>query len=148
MSRRTCLISLAASFALAAPATSLAQSSSQAQYQGVAPETRIPVAGGGNGNGTPNGPSGTTSSGAATTNGATKSSGSSGTSGASGNGGPLNGVPVAGGAKSTPHIPAPSASSDTMPFTSSDIVLLVLAVVAMAGLGILLRRSTRAPAGA
>src|SRR3954468_18353742 len=112
MSRRTCLTTLVASLALAAPATSLAQSSSQAQYQGVAPETRIPVAGADNG--TPGGPAGTTSSGAATTTGAATPSGT-GTSGASGNGGPLSGAPAAGGAKSNPQIPAPSASSDTMP---------------------------------
>jgi hypothetical protein len=151
MSRRTCLPILVASFALAAPSTSLAQSSSQAQYQGVAPETQTPVTGGGTttGGGTSGGSGGGNvagGGGGSGTGGSTATGG--GTSGTSGNGGPLSGEPAAGGAKRNPAISVPSASSDTMPFTTGDIVLLILGAVAMVGLGLVLRRTThRAPAG-
>src|SRR6478609_3479058 len=99
MSRRICLLFLAASFALAAPATSLAQSSSQAQYQGVAPETSTPVTGSG---GSPGG--GTSSGGnAATGTGGSTATGTGGsTSGASGNGGGGSATPATSGGQFTP----------------------------------------------
>ena len=149
MSRRTCLPLLAASFALAVPAASLAQSSSQAQYQGVAPETQTPVTGSGNvagGGGTTGGSAGSTGSSATGTGGSTQTSG--GTSGASGNGGGGASAPAAGGTKAAPVVKLPEASSDTSPFSGGDIVLVGVALAALAGLGIVLRRSTRAPAGA
>jgi cobalamin biosynthesis Mg chelatase CobN len=151
MSRRICLPLLAASFALAVPSASLAQSSSQAQYQGVAPETQTPVTGGGNvtggggtsGGGTAGGSSGTSATG---TGGSAQTSG--GTSGASGNGGGGASTPASGGTNAAPAVALPKASSDTSPFSGGDIVLLVVALAALAGLGFVLRRSTRAPAGA
>src|SRR3954466_4577167 len=114
MSRRICLALLVGSFALGAPATSLAQSSSQAQYQGVAPETQTPVTG----------PGGSATAGGSAADGGTSGSNSTGgtaasggTSGASGNGG--------GAATSTPtrraqaHAHAfPDGSSDTRPFSN------------------------------
>jgi cobalamin biosynthesis Mg chelatase CobN len=146
MSRRICLPLLAASFALAVPSASLAQSSSQAQYQGVAPETQTPVTGGGNvtgGGGTTGGSSGGSATG---TGGATQTSG--GTSGASGNGGAGASTPASGGTNAAPAVKLPEASSDTSPFSSGDIVLIVVALAALAGLGLVLRRSTgRSPAG-
>src|SRR3954452_15950847 len=141
MSRRICLALLVGSFALGAPATSLAQSSSQAQYQGVAPETQTPVTGPGG--------SGTAGGGAA--NGGTSGSNSTGgnaTSGASGNGGGAATSTPAGGAQSQPTA-SPEASSDTGPFSGGDFVLIVLACACLAGLGLVLRRATRRdPAGA
>src|SRR3954451_11795399 len=146
MSRRICLALLVASFALGAPATSLAQSSSQAQYQGVAPETRTPVTGTGGGgpssgnaaNGATNGTGGT----------AAPKGGTSGTSGASGNGGPAATAPAGAGQSAQRAVP-PEASSDTGPFSNGDWLLLALACAGLTGLALLLRRSTRRePAGA
>jgi cobalamin biosynthesis Mg chelatase CobN len=147
MSRRICLALLVASFALGAPATSLAQSSSQAQYQGVAPETQTPVTGpGGSGTGGGN----ATNGGANGTGGtAATGGGTSGTSGASGNGGgAATSTPAAGSAQSRPTASS-QASSDTGPFSGGDFVLIVLACAGLAGLGLVLRRATRRdPAGA
>jgi cobalamin biosynthesis Mg chelatase CobN len=148
MSRRLCLPLLAASFALAVPSASLAQSSSQAQYQGVAPETQTPVTGGGSvtGGGTTGGSGGSSGGSATGTGGATQTSG--GTSGASGNGGAGASTPASGGTNAAPAVKLPEASSDTSPFSSGDIVLIVVALAALAGLGLVLRRSTgRSPAG-
>jgi hypothetical protein len=146
MSRRTCLPLLAASFALAAPSAGLAQSSSQAQYQGVAPETQTPVTGGGNVTGGGGGATGGSSGSGATGTGGSAQTGG-GTSGASGNGGGAS-APVSGGTNATPAVKLPEASSDTSPFSGGDIVLIVVALAALAGLGLVLRRSTRrAPAG-
>ena len=149
MSRRICL--LAASLAFAAPAASLAQSSSQAQYQGVAPETSTPVTGSGGSNGA--GSNGTTPSGtggsATGTGGSSQPGGSGSTSGASGNGGGSGGANVSGatGGQFTP--PAVSnASTSTAPFSGGDWVWIVIALAALVGLGFLLRRATRTPAGA
>ena len=147
MSRRICLALLVASFALGAPATSLAQSSSQAQYQGVAPETQTPVTG----------PGGSGTSGGNATNGGANGTGGTGgtaasgggTSGASGNGGGTTGTGAAGAGQSAQRILAPEASSDTGPFSSGDFVLIVLACAGLAGLGLVLRRATRRePTGA
>ena len=147
MSRRICLPLLAASFALLVPSASLAQSSSQAQYQGVAPETQTPVTGGGNVTGTGGRTTGGSGGASATgTGGSTQTSG--GTSGASGNGGGGASAPASAGTKAAPVVKLPEASSDTSPFSGGDIVLVVVALAALAGLGIVLRRSTRAPAGA
>src|SRR4051812_7574177 len=135
MSRRICLALLVGSFALGAPATSLAQSSSQAQYQGVAPETQTPVTGPGG--------SGTAGGGAA--NGGTSGSNSTGgnaTSGASGNGGGAATSTPAGGGQSPPPA-SPQASSDTRPFSGGDLVLLVLAPAGLARLRPVLRPPTR-----
>src|SRR4051794_40807224 len=132
MSRRICLLVVAVSFALAAPAATLAQSSSQAQYQGVAPETSTPVTGGG---GTPG--SGTTSGGAATgTGGSTQSQTGGATSGASGNGGGGANAPAATG-QFTPPAVTPSGSSQTAPFSGGDWVWIVIALAALTGLGFL-----------
>jgi len=148
MSRRICLLFLAVSFALAAPATSLAQSSSQAQYQGVAPETSTPVTGSG---ATPGGGSaGTTSSGGGTTGtgGSTATAGKGTTSGASGNGGSGASAPASSGAGSSAAVAVtPEASSDTAPFSGGDFVWIILACAGLAGLGFVLRRATRSPAG-
>src|SRR6478609_881715 len=142
MSRRICL-PLVVVFALVAPATSLAQSSSQAQYQGVAPETSTPVTGSGGSTGggtTSSGGSGTTSSG---TGGSTQTGGAKGsgtTSGASGNGG--------GGASApqfSPPAVTPSASTQTAPFSSGDWIWIVIALAALTGLGFLLRYAMRMP---
>jgi cobalamin biosynthesis Mg chelatase CobN len=150
MSRRICLLFLAVSFALAAPATSLAQSSSQAQYQGVAPETSTPVTGSG---ATPGGGSaGTTSSsggGTTGTGGSTATGGKGTTSGASGNGGSGASAPASSGAagQSSAVAVTPETSSDTAPFSGGDFVWILLACAGLAGLGFLLRRATRSPAG-
>ena len=142
MSRRICLALLVASFALGAPATSLAQSSSQAQYQGVAPETQTPVTGPGGGGAS----SGNVANGGTDGTGGTAASG--GTSGASGNGGGAATSTPAGSAQSQPTA-SPEASSDTGPFSNGDWLLIVLACAGLTGLGLLLRRSTRRePAGA
>ena len=143
MSRRICLALLAGSLALGAPATSLAQSSSQAQYQGVAPETQTPVTGPG-GSGTSGGNA--TNGGANGTGGTAATSG--GTSGASGNGGGAAGTGAAGAGQSVQRAVSPEASSDTGPFSGGDFVLIVLACAGLAGLGLVLRRATRRePAG-
>jgi len=143
MSRRICLLVVAVSFALAAPAATFAQSSSQAQYQGVAPETSTPVTGSGGSTGagtTSSGGSGTTSSG---TGGSTQTGGSQNggtTSGASGNGG--------GGASApqfSPPAVTPSGSSQTAPFSGGDWVWIVIALAALTGLGFLLRYALRTP---
>jgi cobalamin biosynthesis Mg chelatase CobN len=151
MSRRICLPVLVASFALGAPAASLAQSSSQAQYQGVAPDTQI-ANGAGNGGGTSGGTgsaSGTNASGnGGATNGAGTSSSSSGSSGASGNGGSTGTAAGSGGAGSGSVSASPAASSDTTPFSGGDIALILLACAGLIGLGVVLRRTTRRePAG-
>jgi hypothetical protein len=147
MSRRTCLPLLAASFALAAPSAGLAQSSSQAQYQGVAPETQTPVTGGGNVTGGGGGTTGGSSGRGATGTGGSGQTGG-GTSGASGNGGGGASAPASDGTNATPAVKLPEASSDTSPFSGGDIVLIVVTLAALAGLGLALRRSTRrAPAG-
>jgi hypothetical protein len=154
MSRRICLAFLVASFALGAPTASLAQSSSQAQYQGVAPETQVPSAGGGNGT-AGSGGSGVSGTGV-TSSGATKSSGGGGksaagsaNSGATGNGGSTGTATGSSGSQPAPAIAAPSASRATTPFSGGDIALIVLACAGMVGLGIVLRRTTRRdPAGA
>jgi cobalamin biosynthesis Mg chelatase CobN len=152
MSRRTCLPLLAASFALAVPSASLAQSSSQAQYQGVAPETQTPVTGSGNiagGGGTTGGSAGSSDGSGSSATGTGGSSQTGGaTSGASGNGGGGASAQESGGTKAAPAVSLPKASSDTSPFSGGDIVLVVVALAALAGLGLVLRRSTRAPAGA
>jgi cobalamin biosynthesis Mg chelatase CobN len=145
MSRRICLALLVGSFALGAPATSLAQSSSQAQYQGVAPETQTPVTGPGGG-GTAGGSAANGGTSGSNSTGGTAASG--GTSGASGNGGGAATSTPAGGAQSQPTA-SPQASSDTGPFSGGDFVLIVLACAGLAGLGLVLRRATRRdPAGA
>src|SRR5438874_4750510 len=117
MSRRICLACITALIALGAPAAGLAQTSSQAQYQGVAPETQTPVGGAGNGGAGGAGSAGGNATGGGGSTTSSGGSASGGTSGASGNGGALSGVPAAGGAKSNPAIPAPSASSDTTLFS-------------------------------
>src|SRR4051812_6130139 len=143
MSRRICLALLVASFALGAPATSLAQSSSQAQYQGVAPETQTPVTGPGGGGAS----SGNAANGGANGTGGTAAP-NGGTSGASGNGGGASAAP-AGAGQSAQEAVSPEASGDTGPFSSGDWVLIVLACAGLTGLGLLLRRATRRePAGA
>jgi cobalamin biosynthesis Mg chelatase CobN len=147
MSRRICLFFLAVSFALAAPAVSLAQSSSQAQYQGVAPETSTPVTGSG---GTPGGGGTTSSSGGSATPGTGGSTATGGgTSGASGNGGTTGAsTPAASGGGQTSRVAVtPEATSDTAPFSADDFVWIVLACAGLVGLGFLLRRATRATAG-
>src|SRR6478735_4568827 len=150
MSRRICLLFLAASFALASPATSLAQSSSQAQYQGVAPETSTPVTGSGGtpGGGTTGGSSNGGNSGTTGTGGSNAAGTGGSTSGASGNGGSGASAPTTGGSPFTPPAVTPTASSDTAPFTGGDWVWIAIALAALVGLGFLLRRATRTPAGA
>jgi hypothetical protein len=124
----------------------MAQSSSQAQYQGVAPETQLPVTGTGGG-GTAGG-SGVVASGGGSTqgNGSNSATGggrpvsgaNGGTSGAAGNGGPT---------AAQPKIALPDASSSTSPFSGGDILWIVLAIAGLTGLGLLLRRTThRSPA--
>jgi hypothetical protein len=141
MRRRICLaIGLVA---LAVPASGMAQSSSQAQYQGVAPETQLPVTGTGGGGGT--------SGGAAVTGGGTvQSKGGSNT--ATGGGRPVSGGNGAGSGTSAngggaataqPRIALPSASSSTSPFSGGDFAWIVLAIIGLTGLGLLLRRTTR-----
>jgi hypothetical protein len=143
MRRRICLVVGLA--ALAVPASGWAQSSSQAQYQGVAPETQIPVGG----------PGGTAGSGGVVT------SGGGGGSHATGTGRPVSGAgshPAGGDGTvlttkkqggGTTGLSLPSASSSTSPFGGGDIVLIVLAVVGLVALGLVLRRGTRhTPSGA
>ena len=141
MSRRICLLVLAVSFALAAPAATLAQSSSQAQYQGVAPETSTPVTGsGGSTGGDTTSGSGTTSSG---TGGSTQTGGAQNggtTSGASGNGGSGASAP-----QFSPPAATPSASTQTAPFSGGDWIWIVIALAALTGLGFLLRFALRTP---
>src|SRR3954454_18451586 len=116
MSRRICLLLVTASFALTAPAKGLAQSSSQAQYQGVAPETSLPVTGSGGTPGNTSGGSATPSSGATGSGGSNATGGS--TSGASGNGGTGAGAPTASGGSASGGIAVtPHATSDTAPFS-------------------------------
>jgi len=140
MRRRICLA--VGLVALAVPATGSAQSSSQAQYQGVAPETQLPVTGNGGGPGTSGG------GGAVVTGG----SQSGGTGSATGGGRPVsgqdrgkNGAATSGGGDTSaqPKVALPQASSSTSPLSGGDIVLIVLAAVGLTGLGLLLRRSTR-----
>jgi hypothetical protein len=140
----------------------MAQSSSQAQYQGVAPETQLPVtgnggggtSGGGNGTavtgtgggGSTNGGAGTAATGStqsnnsnsdsATGGGRPVSGGNRGTSGAAGNGGPS-------ATATQPKVALPDASSSTSPFSGGDILWIVLAIAGLTGLGLLLRRTTR-----
>lgn len=140
MRRRICLA--VGLVALAIPATGMAQSSSQAQYQGVAPETQLPVTGSGGG--------GSTNGGAGTA--ATGSTQSNGSNSATGGGRPVSGgnrdgagSSSGGGATATPQtkVALPQASSSTSPLSGGDIVLVVLAAIGLTGLGLLLRRSTR-----
>jgi bacteriorhodopsin len=42
----------------------------------------------------------------------------------------------------------PNASSETSPFSGSDWLWIVIALAALTGLGFLLSRATRSPAGA
>src|SRR5207248_2700187 len=116
--------------ALTVPASGWAQSSSQAQYQGVAPETQLPVTGSGSG-----GAGGTvvTGGGGTQATGGSTAGGSSGTSGASGNGGA--GASNTGGAKGHAPLATPSASSSTSPFSGGDILLIVLAAAGLVVLG-------------
>jgi hypothetical protein len=149
MSRRICLLFLAVFFALAVPAASLAQSSSQAQYQGVAPETSTPVTGSGGSPGA-GGSAATTSNGSVTSATGTGGSNATGsgkgtTSGASGNGGSGASAPATTSGGVT--VVTPEASSDTAPFSGGDFVWIILACAGLAGLGLALRRATRSPAG-
>jgi hypothetical protein len=143
MRRRICLVF--GLVALAVPASGWAQSSSQAQYQGVAPETQLPVTGTGGGSGT--------SGGAAAVPGGSQSNGSNQATG--------GGRPVSGGNRpgadgdvvtTTKHgdatkVALPDASSSTSPFSGGDILWIVLAIAGLTGLGLLLRRTThRSPA--
>jgi hypothetical protein len=146
MRRRICLA--VGLVALAVPASGMAQSSSQAQYQGVAPETQLPVTGTGGGGGTAGGSGVVTSGGGSTQgNGSNSATGGGrpvsgakgGTSGAAGNGGPT--------ATAQSKIALPNASSSTSPFSGGDILWIVLAIAGLTGLGLLLRRTThRSPA--
>jgi hypothetical protein len=141
MRRRICLA--VGLVALSVPATGWAQSSSQAQYQGVAPETQLPVTGTGGG-GSTNGGAGTAATGStqsnnsnsATGGGRPVSGGNRGTSGAAGNGGPS-------ATATQPKVALPDASSSTSPFSGGDILWIVLAIAGLTGLGLLLRRTTR-----
>lgn len=140
MRRRICLA--VGLVALSVPASSGAQSSSQAQYQGVAPETQLPVTG------TGGGPSG----GLATVTGSGSTQGN-GASSATGGGRPVSGGNGAGGGSaanggggttaSQPKLALPDASSSTSPFSGGDIALIVIAIAGLTGLGLLLRRTTR-----
>ncbi|HET8536762.1 MAG TPA: hypothetical protein VFL73_06235 [Solirubrobacteraceae bacterium] len=140
MRRRICLA--VGLVALTVPASGWAQSSSQAQYQGVAPETQIPVTGNGGGNGTSGGAA-VTGGGSAQSNGSNSATGGGrpvsgrdrGTSGAAGNGGAA--------ATSQPKVALPDASSSTSPFSGGDILWIVIAIAGLTGLGLLLRRTTR-----
>jgi hypothetical protein len=140
MRRRICLA--VGLVALAVPATGSAQSSSQAQYQGVAPETQLPVTGNGGGSGTSGG-------GGAVVTGGSQSGGSGSATGGgrpvSGQGRGKNGAATSGGTGTTaqPKVALPQASSSTSPLSGGDIVLIVLAAIGLTGLGLLLRRSTR-----
>jgi hypothetical protein len=144
MRRRICLA--VGLVALSIPASGWAQSSSQAQYQGVAPETQLPVTGTGGGSGTSGG------NGAAVTGGANQS----GSNQATGGGRPVSGkdrgrngsnANGGGAATSQPKVALPDASSSTSPFSGGDILWIVLAIAGLTGLGLLLRRTThRSPA--
>ena len=138
MRRRICLA--VGLVALSIPASGWAQSSSQAQYQGVAPETQIPVGG----------PGGTAGSGGVVTSGGGNGSQATGGGrpvsgvGRGGNGSATNG---AGSTASQTKVALPDASSSTSPFSGSDILWIVLAIAGLTGLGLLLRRTThRSPA--
>jgi cobalamin biosynthesis Mg chelatase CobN len=141
MRRRICLA--VGLVALSVPASGWAQSSSQAQYQGVAPETQLPVTGTGGG-GSTNGGAGTAATGStqsnnsdsATGGGRPVSGGNRGTSGAAGNGGPS-------ATATQTKVALPDASSSTSPFSGGDILWIVLAIAGLTGLGLLLRRTTR-----
>ena len=141
MRRRICLA--VGLVALAVPATGSAQSSSQAQYQGVAPETQAPITGGGAGSGTSGG------AGAVVTGGSQNGGSGSATGGGrpvsgkgrGGNGAGSNGSN--GGTTAQTNVALPQASSSTSPLSGGDIVLVVLAAIGLTGLGLLLRRSTR-----
>jgi cobalamin biosynthesis Mg chelatase CobN len=144
MRRRICLA--LGLVALAVPASGWAQSSSQAQYQGVAPETQLPVTGTGGGSGTSGG------NGAAVTGGGNQSGSNQATGGGrpvsgvgrGGNGSATNG---AGSTASQTKVALPDASSSTSPFSGGDILWIVLAIAGLTGLGLLLRRTThRSPA--
>jgi cobalamin biosynthesis Mg chelatase CobN len=140
MRRRICLA--VGLVALAVPATGSAQSSSQAQYQGVAPETQLPVTGNGGGPGTSGG-------GGAVVTGGSQSGGSGSATGGgrpvSGQGRGKNSAATGGGAGTAaqPKVALPQASGSTSPLSGGDIVLVVLAAIGLTGLGLLLRRSTR-----
>jgi hypothetical protein len=122
----------------------MAQSSSQAQYQGVAPETQLPVTGTGGGGGTASG------AGVVTSGGSTLGNGSNS---ATGGGRPVSGGNRGGGGSASnggahqTKVALPDASSSTSPFSGSDILWIVLAIAGLTGLGLLLRRTThRSPA--
>jgi len=140
MRRRICLA--VGLVALAVPATGSAQSSSQAQYQGVAPETQLPVTGNGGGPGTSGG-------GGAVVTGGSQSGGSGSATGGgrpvSGQGRGKNSAAKTGGSNTIaqPKVALPQASSSTSPLSGGDIVLILLAAIGLTGLGLLLRRSTR-----
>lgn len=142
MRRRICLA--VGLVALAVPASSWAQSSSQAQYQGVAPETQLPVTGSGGGP-SAGGGIGTTSGGPGNTatGGGRPVSGGNGTAAKGGGGAGATGNGTTGGGAGTPAVSLPDASKSTSPFSGGDILLIVLAIAGMTGLGLLLRRSTR-----
>jgi hypothetical protein len=142
MRRRICLA--AGLVALSVPASGMAQSSSQAQYQGVAPETQLPVTGTGGGGGTASG-AGVVTSGSSTLG--------NGSNSATGGGRPVSGGNRGGGgsaSKGGAHqtkVALPDASSSTSPFSGGDILWIVLAIAGLTGLGLLLRRTThRSPA--
>jgi hypothetical protein len=148
MRRRICLA--VGLVALAVPASGWAQSSSQAQYQGVAPETQVPITGGGG----PAGGGGAavtgTGGGTTATGGGRPTSGrpTKATAGKGGNSTSPTSTANRGGTKA-PVVSLPSASSSTSPFGGSDIVLIVLAVIGLVALGLVLRRGTRhTPSGA
>ena len=142
MRRRICLA--VGLVALSVPASGWAQSSSQAQYQGVAPETQIPVtgngggatSGGGNGAAVSSGGTQGNGSNSATGGGRPVSGGNGGNSGAAGNG-------STSGTAAQPKVALPDASSSTSPFSGGDILWIVLAIAGLTGLGLLLRRTTR-----
>jgi hypothetical protein len=142
MRRRICLA--VGLVALSVPASGMAQSSSQAQYQGVAPETQLPVTGTGGGGGTASG------AGVVTSGGSTLGNGSNS---ATGGGRPVSGGNRGGGGSASnggahqTKVALPDASSSTSPFSGSDILWIVLAIAGLTGLGLLLRRTThRSPA--
>jgi hypothetical protein len=141
MRRRICLA--VGLVALAVPATGSAQSSSQAQYQGVAPETQLPVTGNGGGPGTGGGAAATSGAQSTATGGGRPVSGGNRGSKATGGGTRATGTGTAGPTSAQPKVALPQASSSTSPLSGGDIVLVVLAAIGLTGLGLLLRRSTR-----
>jgi hypothetical protein len=146
MRRRICLA--LGLVALAVPASGWAQSSSQAQYQGVAPETQLPVTGTGGGGGTAGG-AGVVTSGGGSTQGNGSNSATGGGRPVSGGNHGSGGSASNGGAATTAQtkVALPDASSSTSPFSGSDILWIVLAIAGLTGLGLLLRRTThRSPA--